>query len=68
MNLGENIKQMRNKKGWTQTELAKKVGTGTSMIGHIERGVKIPSLALALSLAQVFDCTVEDMCVKKEDN
>ncbi len=62
MNIGENIKQMRNKKGWTQAELAHKVGIGQTMIGHIERGAKIPSLIVALDLAKALGCTVEEMC------
>lgn len=62
MNLGESVKKLRNDKGMTQEELAEAVGVQTSMIGHIERGMKIPSLAVALKLGEVLGCTVDEMC------
>lgn len=62
MNLGESVKKLRTDKGMTQEELAEAVGVQTSMIGHIERGMKIPSLAVALKLGEVLECTVDEMC------
>lgn len=62
MNLGESVKKLRTDKGMTQEELAEAVGVQTSMIGHIERGMKIPSLAVALKLGDVLGCTVDEMC------
>ena len=62
MNIAENLKKLRSQAGMTQEELAKIVGIGTSMIGHIERGAKIPSLIVALDLAKALNCTVEEMC------
>lgn len=62
MNLGENVKKLRAEKGMTQEELAEAVGVQTSMIGHIERGMKVPSLAVALRLGEVLECTVDEMC------
>lgn len=61
MRIGENIKQMRDKKGWTQEELAEKLGIGQTMIGHIERGRKLPSLMLAIDIAKALDCTMNDI-------
>lgn len=48
MDIGENIKQMRIKKGLTQEELAQNLGISQSMIGHIESGRKLPSIPLAV--------------------
>lgn len=62
MKLGESVKKLRNIKHMSQENLAKEVGTTTSMIGHIEAGMKIPSLAVALRLAEVLDSTVDEMC------
>lgn len=65
MQIGENIRELRIKKGLSQTELAQQIGVGQSMIGHIERGAKIPSLIVALDLAKALGCTVEEMCTDK---
>ena len=62
MNLSESVKKLRTAKGMTQEELAEAVGVQTSMLGHIERSTKIPSLAVALKLGEVLECTVHEMC------
>ena len=62
MNVGKNLKNLRTLKGVSQTELAEKAGCGQGMIGHIERGVKIPSLALAYEIAKALECTIDDLC------
>ena len=38
MNIGENIRTIRENKNMTQTQLAEKVGTTQSQIGKYERG------------------------------
>lgn len=60
--IGESVRKLRTQKGLTQTELAEKVGVGQTMIARVEHGAKIPSLPLALDLAKVFGCTVDEMC------
>lgn len=62
MKIAENLKKFREEKELTQAELAKAVGTSQGMITHIERGIKIPSLALALSIADTLGITVDILC------
>lgn len=65
---GENLKIYREKKGITQSELAKKCYVTSQMICSIENGAKQPSLNLALGLAQVLDTNVETLAgLLKED-
>ena len=45
--------------GMTQQELAERVGVTRQTILSIEKGKYTPSVALALSLAEVFDVSVE---------
>lgn len=59
MNLGKNVKNLREGKNITQKELADEVGVTQSMLNQIEKGVKIPSLATALDIAKVLDTTVD---------
>lgn len=51
----------RTKAGMTQEELADKAGVTRQTIIAIEKGNYTPSVALALSLAEVFSCSVEKL-------
>lgn len=62
MDIGENIKQMRVKRGLTQEELAQNFGISQSMIGYIESGRKLPSIPLAVDISKEFDCSMNDIC------
>ena len=59
MKLAENLKKQRISAGLSQAELAKRVGANQSMITHIENGFKVPSLALAVELADALDTTLD---------
>lgn len=52
---------MRNKAGFTQEELAHKAGVTRQTIIAIEKGNYTPSVSLALTLAGIFDTSVEDL-------
>ena len=58
---GERIEAARKKKGLTQEELAEIVGVSQSMINHIEKGRKKPSLDIAVALADEFGVTVDSL-------
>ena len=55
------IQAYRKKFGLSQAELAEKVGCRRATIGKLENGKYNPSLRLAMSIAQVFGPTVEDV-------
>lgn len=61
MNIGAAIKNIRNNKGMSQTELAEKVNITQSMLCQIERGSKSPSLPLSVELAGALGCTINDI-------
>lgn len=61
MNIGENIKKLREEKGISQNELAKQVGITQSMVAQIERGTKTITVPLGKKIADVFECTVDDL-------
>ena len=42
--LGEQIKRCREKRGFTQEQLAEKIGVSIETISSIERGIKMPRL------------------------
>ena len=55
------IKELRSARGWTQEELAQAVGVSRQSINSIERDRYVPSLALALTFARVFDCSTDQI-------
>lgn len=56
-----NIKIERARKNITQGELAEKVQVSRQTINAIELGKYNPSATLALKLAHVFGCKMEDL-------
>ena len=55
------VKELRTDRGWTQQQLADAVGVSRQSINSIERNRYVPSLVLALTFAQVFRCTTEEI-------
>jgi len=55
------VKELRASRNWTQEQLADATGVSRQSIISIERGRYVPSLALALLLARVFECPVEQI-------
>ncbi|MGA3088144.1 MAG: helix-turn-helix transcriptional regulator [Terriglobales bacterium] len=55
------IKELRNARGWTQEQLGKAVGVSRQSINSIERNRYVPSLLLALTFADVFDCSTDQI-------
>jgi putative transcriptional regulator len=55
------IKELRSARGWTQEQLAKAAGVSRQSINSIERDRYVPSLVLALTFAQLFGCTTDQI-------
>ena len=55
------IRKLRLRDRLSQEELAQRVGVRRETIGHLENGHYNPSLKLAMDIAHVFGCTVEDI-------
>lgn len=64
--LSNYLKAQRAARGWTQAELAQRVGVSRKTINTIENSVFVPSTVLALQLAAVFECKVEDLFALKK--
>jgi putative transcriptional regulator len=59
MGVISSLQALRSEHGWTQADLAKRVGVSRQTINSIETGRFEPSLGLALKLARLFDKPVE---------
>lgn len=55
------IKVLRAERGWSQAELASRVGVSRNSIISIENGRFDPSLPLAFAIADVFDLAIEEI-------
>ena len=65
MTIGENIKNKRLEYDIEQQELAHRIGVNKATICNIEKGVKIPSVALLVSIADTFHCSVDELLGRK---
>lgn len=59
------IKQYRLDKGWSQEELAERAGVRRQAIYDLESEKYLPNTAIALRLARIFGCRVEDLFVEQ---
>ena len=55
------ILEFRKEHNMQQAELAELVGVRRETIGNLENGKYNPSLKLAMDIAKVFECKVEDI-------
>jgi len=55
------LKEMREKKRFTQEKLAELTAVSRQTIISIESGKYVPSLELALKFGKIFKCKIEDI-------
>lgn len=59
--LGNDLRAARETAGWTQAQLAERVGVSRKTINTVENGVFVPSTLLALKLARALGKPVESL-------
>jgi putative transcriptional regulator len=55
------VARRRRAQGWSQAELAGRLGVSRQTVIAIETGRYDPSLPLAFKLARVFGCAIEEL-------
>ncbi|SVD20795.1 uncharacterized protein METZ01_LOCUS373649 [marine metagenome] len=60
-NLLNNLQEIRNSAGLTQQELSERAEVSRKSINAIENGIYVPSTVLALKIAKMLKCNVEDL-------
>ena len=56
---GEILQRLRNDKGWSQAQLARKVGLSDSQVANYELGRRKPSLQSLIDIARCFGVTTD---------
>jgi transcriptional regulator with XRE-family HTH domain len=59
--LGERIARLRKERGYTQVQLAEKIGIIQSIVSAIERDVLKLSAEMAIRLAQAIDISLDEL-------
>lgn len=58
---GALLREIRERKGWTQRKLAQRAGFSATYIGIVEQGENVPSLSTILELTEVLGADVGDV-------
>lgn len=65
MTINDSIKHCRTSRGFTQKEIAEKLGIPRTFISQIEQGNRqIPTERL-IQLADIFDCSLDELVGRK---
>jgi len=56
-----NLEEARKSNGLTQQELSESAQVSRKSINAIENGIYVPSTVLALKIANILNCSVEDL-------
>lgn len=58
---GEILREKRKEKGLSQSQVAKKLGISNHQVCRWEAGVHFPNLIIATSIADVLECTLDEL-------
>jgi len=61
MNFSERLKKEREKKGWSQAELAEKIHVSRQSVSKWETGKNYPSIEVIIDLSDLFGITIDEL-------
>lgn len=61
MKFGDILRQKREERRMTQTDLAERIGITQQNINSYETGYKVPPLRVVVAAADVFRCSTDEM-------
>ena len=65
---GNNLRQLRQRRGWTQAELARRANVRERQIIRWENEQNAPRFEAMVALATALGCHVDEMCVNGDDD
>lgn len=63
LRLSNRVRLLRAERGWSQSELAQRLGVSRQTVHAIESGKYAPSLPLAFTIAHLFDLAIEQIFI-----
>jgi ribosome-binding protein aMBF1 (putative translation factor) len=66
LRFGVAVRQLREKRGWSQERLANRAELNRSYMGEIERATAMPSLATAAKLADALEVPLSELIARCE--
>lgn len=67
MIFSERIKKEREKRGWSQTDLAEKIHVSRQSVSKWETGKNYPSIEVIIGLSDLFGITIDEMLRSDEE-
>ena len=64
---GNTIKELRNKKGYTQKKLAEIINVSDKTISKWEKGLSVPDADMLIKIADIFEVSVSELLGAKID-
>jgi putative transcriptional regulator len=65
--MNNRVRELRSLRGWTQGDLAGRLGVSRQTVNAIETEKYDPSLPLAFKIARVFAATIEEVFAEEEE-
>lgn len=62
---GEKLQRLRQRQGLSQSQLAEMLGVTRTHVSRMERGEKIPNIAMLLKISNIFGVTT-DLLIRDE--
>lgn len=66
--IGKFISSMRKEKGYTQLELAKKLGVTDKAVSKWERGLCFPDMSLLVPISEIFGLTINELLIGEKSS
>lgn len=66
--MNNRLKALRAERGWSQQDLADRLGVSRQSVNAIEKGRYDPSLPLAFRISDVFGLTIESIFLRDGEN
>jgi transcriptional regulator with XRE-family HTH domain len=64
-NIRQGLRECRELRGYSQTDLAARTGLKPSAVSHFETGNRVPSLGNLIRLADALDVSLDTLCLRR---
>ncbi|WP_340701590.1 helix-turn-helix transcriptional regulator [Brevibacillus borstelensis] len=59
LTLGEKLKNLREQRGWTQSQAAERIGISSQVVSNYERNYRSPDKETLSRIAKVYNCSLD---------